>query len=105
MTATIGLLCLGATMVTRGRVGAEESLWERRVRDKTTDRVFEEHTDSLLALTGVVGTSPGLCSGEAGTKVFVVAKTDQLLEQIPAGIDGNPVNVGETGEFRKLIPG
>ena len=73
--------------------------------NKTIEEVLQEHTDSLMALPGVVGTAHGLCSGEPCIRVFVVQKTDDLLKQIPPKIEGYPVDIEETGEFRKLEPG
>ena len=65
----------------------------------------QEHTDSLMAMSGVVGTAQGLCDGEPCIRVFVIKKSDQLMGQIPPQIEGYPVDVQETGEFRKLDPG
>ena len=103
--AMIGLLWLGATAVACSQVGAEEGQGERPVPEKTIERVLEEHTDRLMALPGVVGTAQGLCSGQPCIRVFVVEKTDDLLKQIPPEIEGYPVDIQETGEFRKLDPG
>ena len=73
--------------------------------NKSIEEVLQEHTDSLMAIPGVVGTAQGLCAGEPCIRVFVVEKTDDIVKQIPAEIDGYPVDVQETGEFRKLDPG
>lgn len=69
---------------------------------KTIDAVLKQHTDSLMALTGVVGTAIGECGGEPCIRVFVVEKTPELLEKIPSKLDGFPVDVQETGEVRAL---
>ena len=103
--AMIGLLWLTAVIVACGQVGAEEEQGEEPVPNKTIEEVLQEHTDSLMALPGVVGTAQGLCSGEPCIRVFVVQKTDDLLKQIPPKIEGYPVDIEETGEFRKLEPG
>ncbi len=44
------------------------------------------------------------CSGQPCIKVFVVKKTPDLLKQIPSTLEGHPVEVQETGEFRALDP-
>ena len=88
-----------------GQVGAEVGQKEGPVQEKTIERVLQEHTGSLMAIPGVVGTAQGLCSGEPCIRVFVVEKTDELVKQIPPEIEGYPVDIEETGEFRKLEPG
>ena len=84
--------------VVRGQVG-------EAMPNKAIEEVLQERTASLMAIPGVVGTAQGLCSGEPCIRVFVVGKTDELVKQIPVEIDGYPVDVQETGEFRKLDPG
>ena len=74
------------------------------MQKKTIEEVLQEHTSSLMAIPGVVGTAQGLCSGRPCIKVLVLDKTDDLLKQIPPEIGGYPVSVQETGEFRKLNP-
>ena len=76
----------------------------RVMQEKTIQTVLKEHTDSLMALPGVVGTGLGECSGKPCIKVFVAKKTPNLLKQIPSTIDGYTVAVQETGEFRALDP-
>ena len=72
---------------------------------KTIEQVLDEHSDSLMALSGVVGVGQGECSREPCIKVFVVEKTSDLLRRIPSAIEGYPVEVTETGEFRALDSG
>ena len=58
-----------------------------------------------MVISGVVGTAQGLCDGEPCIRVFVTETSDVLLSQIPPEIESYPVDVQETGEFRKLDPG
>ena len=104
-TAMIGLLWLGATVVACGLVGTAEGQREEPVPNKSIEDVLKEHTSKLMSLPGVVGTGQGLCSGEPCIRIFVVQKTDDLLKQIPPEIDGYPIDIQETGEFRKREPG
>ncbi len=67
---------------------------------RTIEEALEAHTDRLMAIPGVVGTARGLCEGTPCIKVFVAKKTPELLRQIPAAIEGYPVAVEESGEFR-----
>ena len=101
----IGLLWLGATVVACGLVGTAEGQREEPVAKKSIEDVLKEHTSQLMSLPGVVGTGQGLCSGEPCIRIFVVQKTDALLKQIPPEIDGYPIDIQETGEFRKREPG
>ena len=96
---------LTAVIIACGQVGTAEGQGERSVADKSIEEVLQEHTDRLMALPGVVGTAQGLCSGEPCIRVFVVEKTDELVKQIPPEIEGYPVDIQETGEFRKVEPG
>ncbi len=72
--------------------------------EKTIEAVILEHTGSLMALPGVVGTAIGECAGKPCIKVYVEKKTPELLNQIPSTIDGYTVAVQETGEIRALDP-
>ena len=70
--------------------------------EKSIAAVLKEHTDSLMALPGVVGTGQGLSDGLPCIRVFVVMRTQALLDKIPSAIDGYPVVVDETGVIRAL---
>lgn len=59
-------------------------------------------TDSIIDLSGVSAIGIGECEGEPCLVVMVVEKTDDLLEAIPASVDGFAVVVQETGAFRPL---
>ncbi len=69
---------------------------------KSITEVLQEHTARLLAIPGVVGTAQGLCRGQPCIKVYVIKKTPELTERIPRVIEGFPVDIEETGEFRAL---
>lgn len=64
--------------------------------------VLNEHTDSLMALPGVIGTAQGEQAGKPCVMVLVVELTDDLERQIPDNLGGYPVVVTETGEVRAL---
>ncbi len=102
--AVVGLLWLVTAAVTYGVQEAEGEQEKRLVQEKTIEAVLKEHTDSLMALPGVVGTAIGECTGKPCIKVFVAKKTPELLKQIPSEIEGYTVEVQETGEFRALDP-
>ena len=106
--AILGLLLFlwfAATMVSCSREQAEIGQEDSSMPNRSLEEVLQEHTDSLMAMSGVVGTAQGLCDGEPCIRVFVIKKSDELMGQIPPMIEGYPVDVQETGEFRKLDPG
>jgi hypothetical protein len=70
------------------------------VSDRPIEEVLRDRTDHLMGVPGVVGIAQGLCDGRPCIKVFVAKKTPALLEAIPDSVEGYPVDVEETGEFR-----
>ena len=95
----VGVLLYGYCQGSEARESRSE---ERPVTKKPIAQVLKEHTERLMALPGVVGTAQGLCHGEPCIKVFVVKKTEELLERIPEEIEGYTVDVQQTGEFKAL---
>ena len=69
---------------------------------KSIGEVLGEHTDSIMALPGVVGTAQGEQAGKPCVMVLVVELTDDLKRQIPNDLDGYPVIITETGEIEAL---
>lgn len=69
---------------------------------KPIKKVLEEHTLKLMSIEGVIGTAEGLCNGKPCIKVYVIKKTRQLTQRIPTTLEGYPVVMEETGEFRAL---
>ena len=72
--------------------------------EMTIEAVLKEHTNSLMALPGVVGTGQGNCDGKPCIKVFVARKSPELLTRVPSAIEGYTVEVVETGAFEALSP-
>ena len=64
--------------------------------------VLCEHTNSWMALPGVVGTAQGEQDGKPCIMVLVVELTDDLRAQIPNELDGYTIVISETGEIRAL---
>ncbi len=64
--------------------------------------VLRDHTDSLMALPGVVGTAQGEQDGKPCVMVLVVELTDDLRARLPTELDGYPVVISETGEIKAL---
>ena len=64
--------------------------------------VLERHARIMLSLPGVVGIAEGDADGKPCIKIYVAKKTAQVVDQIPLDLDGWPVVVEESGEFRAL---
>ncbi len=103
LVVMVGLLWLVAAGMACGQQRVNQPK-EKSMPEKTIETVLKEHTDSLMALPGVVGTAIGECAGKPCIKVYVEKKTPELLKQIPSAIDGYTVAVQETGEIRALDP-
>ena len=100
--AAVCILWLVAGAVACGQPSAEADREGKPVTKKPIEQVLREHTASLMALPGVVGTAQGLCADEPCIRVFVAEATEEVLEQIPEEIEGYVVDVQETGEFKAL---
>ena len=70
--------------------------------EKTIQDVLKEHTKELLTIPGVVGTAIGLCDKKPCIRVYVVKKTSEIDQKIPAILKGFPIEVEETGEFKPI---
>ncbi|MGR8997952.1 MAG: hypothetical protein ACU88J_02760 [Gammaproteobacteria bacterium] len=79
--------------------GREE---EQAMPIQPIEATLKAHTDALMAMPGVVGVGQGLIGVTPCIKVFVVEKSSALQKQIPKALDGHPVIVEQTGEFRAL---
>jgi len=70
------------------------------VTARSIDEVLAAHTDSLMALPGVVGTAIGLCEGERCIKVLVADSSSATKSRIPARLEGYQVVVEVTGTIK-----
>lgn len=66
----------------------------------TIEEVLVAHTDSLMALPGVVGTAIGLCDGTPCIRVFLADSSTQNRERIPTRLEGYRVKAEVTGPIR-----
>jgi len=83
--------------------GCAQSAPDRResaVASQSIEEVLAAHTDSLLALPGVVGTAIGRCGDSLCIRVFVRDSSDSVRRSIPDSLDGYPVQMEVSGEFR-----
>jgi hypothetical protein len=62
--------------------------------------VLKRHTDSLMAIPGVVGVGRGEKNGTPTVYVMVERMTDSLRRSLPDSIEGYAVQVNVTGEIK-----
>ena len=72
------------------------------MKKRTIGEVLKEHTESLMSIPGVVGTSEGKRAGKRCIRVSVIRKTPQITKKIPSAIEGYAITVKETGRIRAL---
>ena len=64
---------------------------------KSIDAVLAAHTDSLMAVPGVVGTAVGRCAGAPCIRVLVTRNSEELRRRIPRELEGFPVQIDVSG--------
>jgi len=99
---TVILIIIAMSVMACSIKKGDEHRGENIMASKTIEKVLKEHTDELMSIPGVVGTAQGLCDGKPCIKVYVKKKTPELDQKIPSVLEGYPVIVEETGEFRAL---
>lgn len=62
--------------------------------------VLKRHTDSLMAIPGVVGVGRGEKDGAPTVYIMVEQMTDSLRHALPDSIEGYAVDVKVTGAIR-----
>jgi hypothetical protein len=67
---------------------------------QTIQEVLAAHSDSLLALPGVVGTAIGRSGDELCIRVFVTDSSEAVRRTIPDSLGGYMVQVEVSGEFQ-----
>ena len=70
------------------------------VTARSIEEVLAQHSDSLMALPGVVGTAIGLCEGERCIKVFLADSSSDTKARIPDRLEGYRVVAEVTGTIR-----
>ena len=67
--------------------------------EKTLKEVLEERGGELMETPGVVGVGEGLCDGKPCIRVMAASRTPEV-DAIPESIEGYPVSIRVTGEFK-----
>ena len=101
--------CTVATLLVAGVLASCTARHDREetqaVTSKTIEAVLAAHTDSLMALPGVVGTAIGLCDGAPCIRVFLADSGAAARRRIPQELEGYPLKVEVTGPIRPRRPG
>ena len=69
---------------------------------RSIEQVLKDNTERWMAIAGVEGTAIGLSEGKHCIKIFASSNPQELRTKIPSHIEGYPVIIEETGEFRAL---
>src|SRR5436190_17927970 len=69
------------------------------VTSRTMEAVLAAHTDSLMALPGVVGTAIGLCDGAPCIRVIVKDSAAAYNTRFAESLDGYRLRVEASGMF------
>src|SRR5258708_34020940 len=95
LVAGVLAACAGAQRAGVPREGSGATVAVRSI-----DEVLAAHSDSLMALPGVVGTAIGLCDGERCIKGLVADSSVVAKGRIPHRLDGYRVVTEVTGIIR-----
>ena len=82
------------------RAPAQDRRSDTAVTARSIDDVLAAHTDSLMALPGVVGTAVAACDGERCIKVLLADSSAVARARVPARLEGYRVVVEITGAIR-----
>src|SRR5438309_11058229 len=82
----VATLVVAAALASCGRRDGREET--QAVTSKTIEAVLAAHSDSLMALPGVVGTAIGLCDGAACIRVFLAGAGVAGRRGLPALLEG-----------------
>ncbi len=72
----------------------------RRSELPSISEVLKRHTDSLMAIPGVVGVGRGERNGAPTVYVMIERMTDSLRRALPDSIEGYAVEVSVTGVMK-----
>ncbi len=97
------LLATGITVAIRTdrTPGGDASVVQGKsaVPDMSIEEAHRALTDSLMSEAGIAGIGISECDGSPCLKVYVVARTDEIMSRIPDTIEGYQVTVMESGEL------
>ena len=102
----VGFVLLAAGVVVVIRANTEESGVDEQavqealgVPDMSIEDAHKALTDSLMLEAGIAAIAISVCDGTPCLKVYVVARTDEVMSRIPKIFEGYQVAVMESGEI------
>ena len=72
------------------------------MQQESIESVLKKHNDRLLSTPGVVGTALGKYRGKSCITIFVRRIDPDIRQHFPGTLDGYPVHIEKTGDFRAL---
>ena len=102
----VGFVLLGAGVVVVIRANTEPSGVDEPavqealgVPDMSIEDAHKALTGSLMSEAGIADIAISVCDGTPCLKVYVVARTDEVMSRIPETFEGYQVTVMESGEI------
>ena len=72
------------------------------MQKQTIREVLTRHVAEIMEIPGVAGVAEGNSRGRPCIRVFVSGSSSEIQKQIPSTLEGYPVEVETSGEFRAL---
>ena len=69
---------------------------------RSIEQVLKDHSDQWLTIPGVEAAAIGLFEDKPCIRIFASSSPQNLQHKIPSTVEGYPVIIEETGEFRAL---
>ena len=101
----VALAAFAATMVFNscGRQQANETDKSTNVSSRDIKTVMEAHVDGLMKIPGVAAVAIGELEDKTPCIiVYVIEKTTEIEEKVPAELEGHPVVVEVSGEIKPM---
>ena len=103
MRAAAGLTLVALVAITGCRSGSTNGKDETDMPQRDVTTVMNAHVDALMATEGVAGVAIGETDDHTPCIIiYVVQLTDTLKASLPTTMEGHPVRIEESGEFRPL---
>lgn len=99
------LIILLALTLGLGILGCVVKRKEKRVssaKNISVEQAFDAHRDSLLSIPGVVGAGIARLDQKPCIMVMVQTHTPEIERLVPKELDGYPVVIEITGDFKAL---
>jgi len=103
VSALFCMACLGFQIAACADKMADNRSDEANRSSVQIEKVLKAESESLLNISGVVGTAQGLCNDQPCIKIFVDKLSPELEKKIHKHFEGYPFEIEETGTIRPLL--